>query len=147
MICVSVTNAQRRERCPAALIMRSVRAVLRGEGYRAAEISVVCVNDGMSRRINRRFLRHDFATDVISFPLGEGDAVEGELYVNLDRARVQAHEYGVSRPCELARLVVHGVLHVVGYDDHAPQDRERMRKREDVYLARLFRGRGCKGNA
>jgi probable rRNA maturation factor len=138
MINVSVTNAQRRERCPASLIARSVRMVLRGEGYRAADISVVCVNDGVSRRINTRFLRHDFATDVISFPLGEGDAVEGELYVNLDRVRVQARRYCVSRSTELVRLVIHGVLHLIGYDDQTARERGRMHEREDVYLARLF---------
>jgi probable rRNA maturation factor len=147
MINVSVTNAQRRERCPASLIARSVRTVLRGEGYRTADISVVCVNDGVSRRINSRFLRHDFATDVISFPLGEGDAVEGELYVNFDRARVQARQYCISRPMEIVRLVIHGVLHLIGYDDQTPRDRESMHQREDVYLALLFRQGAAKGTA
>jgi rRNA maturation RNase YbeY len=97
--------------------------------------------------MNRRFLGHAYATDVISFPLGEGDAVEGELYVNLDRARVQARHYGVTRTHELVRLVVHGTLHLTGYDDRLPEDRRRMRQREDFYLARLFRAAGRRGIA
>jgi len=121
--------------------------VLRGEGVGAGEISVVCVSDGVSRRMNRRFLRHDHATDVISFPLGEGDTIEGELYVNLDRARVQARQYGVTRTHELARLVVHGTLHLTGYDDGTTNDRERMRLREDEVLTRLLRASGRRGNA
>lgn len=121
--------------------------VLRDEGYRAGEISVVCVSDGVSRRMNRRFLGHDYATDVISFPLGEGDTIEGELYVNLDRARVQARQYGVTATHELARLVVHGVLHLTGYDDRTVDDRKRMRFREDGILTRLFRAPGRKGIA
>jgi probable rRNA maturation factor len=144
---VSVTNAHHRARCPASLIARCVRAVLRGEGYRSGELSVVCVNDAISRRVNRRFLRHDYATDVISFPLGEGDAVEGEVYVNIDRARVQASEYGVSRSNEVSRLVIHGVLHLVGFDDRTSRQRTAMRAREDAYLARLGRNRGSKGIA
>jgi rRNA maturation RNase YbeY len=97
--------------------------------------------------MNRRFLGHAYATDVISFPLGEGDAIEGELYVNLDRARVQARQYGVTRTHELVRLVVHGTLHLTGYDDRLPKDRMRMRQREDFYLARLFPAAGRKGIA
>jgi rRNA maturation RNase YbeY len=95
--------------------------------------------------MNRTYLRHDYATDVISFPLGEGDAVEGELYVNLDRARVQARRYGVSPTRELMRLVIHGTLHLVGFDDGREEERERMRMREDQYLARLFRRPARKG--
>jgi probable rRNA maturation factor len=147
MISVDVTNAQRRERCPVAHIARSVRMVLRGEGYPDAAISVVCVNDATSRRINRRFLQHDYATDVICFPLGERDALEGELYINLDRARVQARAYGVTRTHELTRLVVHGVLHLTGWDDRTDRQRARMHTREDGYLARLFRSRDRKGIA
>ncbi len=121
--------------------------VARGEGCGAGEIGVICVGDGLSRRMNRRFLGHEYATDVISFPLGEGDAVEGELYVNLDRARVQARQYGVTRTHELVRLVVHGTLHLTGYDDRLPEDRKRMREREDFYLARMFRAAGRRGIA
>jgi probable rRNA maturation factor len=140
MIEVRVANAHSGAQCPGALVVRCVRAVMRGEACRKGEISVVCVSDSVSRRMNRRYLGHDYATDVLSFPLGEGDAVEGEIYVNLDRARVQARRFAVSRTQELARLVVHGTLHLLGYDDGVPRDRERMRAREDHYLARLARG-------
>jgi rRNA maturation RNase YbeY len=121
------------------LIVRCVRMVLRGEGCREGEVSVVCISDGVSRRLNRRYLRHDYATDVLCFPLGEGRIIEGEIYVNLDRARVQARRYAVSRVHELARLVVHGTLHLLGYDDRVTVQQQRMRRQEDRYLARLVR--------
>ena len=130
-----------------SLIVRCVRMVMRGEGCREGEISVVCISDGVSRRLNRRYLQHDYATDVLCFPLGEGNAIEGEIYVNLDRARVQARRYAVSRTHELARLVVHGILHMLGYDDRVPADQRRMRRREDRYLARLVRATERKGTA
>ncbi len=145
MIGVSVTNTHRREHCSPARVRHGVRLVLLGEGHRNGSISVVCISDGVSRRMNRTYLRHDYATDVISFSLGEGDVVEGELYVNLDRARVQARRYGVSPARELMRLVIHGTLHLVGFDDGCEDERERMRMREDKYLARLFRQSARKG--
>lgn len=120
---------------------------MQGEGYRHGTIGVVCVSDGVLRRMNRRYLRHDCTTDVLSFPLGEGDAVEGELYVSLDRARVQARRFGVSPSHELVRLVVHGTLHLIGYDDGTAADRARMRKREDHILVRMFGASGRKGIA
>jgi probable rRNA maturation factor len=147
MISVSVANIHRREPCPRLLVARGVRKVLRDGGLKAGKISVVCVSDSVSRRMNRRYLRHDYATDVISFPLGEGDVIEGELYVNLDRVRVQARRYGVSRAHELARLVIHGTLHLMGYDDRTANGRKRMRVREDDVLTQLFRAPERKGIA
>jgi len=147
MISVRVTNTHRRKRCSIPLIARCVRVVMQGEACRKGDVSVVCISDGVSRRLNRRFLRHDYATDVMCFPLGEGDAVEGELYVNLDRARVQARRFAVSPTHELARLVVHGTLHLLGYDDLAPATQLRMRRREDHYVLRIMRTRGRKGSA
>jgi probable rRNA maturation factor len=147
MISVGVANTHRRERCPSSLLVRCVRAVMQGEAHRNGEVSVVCISDGVSRRMNRRFLHHDYATDVICFPLGEGDAIEGELYVNLDRARVQARRFAVTPTHELARLVVHGTLHLLGYDDLTPADRLQMQRREDHYLMRIMRPRRRKGSA
>jgi rRNA maturation RNase YbeY len=86
------------------------------------------------RQINKRFLNHDDVTDVIAFPLEDGMGMDGEIYVNLDRAKSQAQEYRVSQLEETRRLLIHGVLHLLGYDDGTKKDRERMRKKEDVYL-------------
>jgi rRNA maturation RNase YbeY len=90
--------------------------------------------------MNRRFLGHDYTTDVICFRLGTPGRLEGEVYVNLDRAHVQAGEYGVTHGHEAARLVIHGTLHLAGYDDRTPAKARRMRRREDQILARLFPG-------
>jgi probable rRNA maturation factor len=84
--------------------------------------------------MNRKFLHHDYVTDVLSFPLGAREALEGEVYVNLDRARQQAVEYGVTFTSETGRLVIHGVLHLLGYDDTTSGPRRRMKKKEDRYV-------------
>jgi rRNA maturation RNase YbeY len=73
----------------------------------------------------------------MSFSMGEGARLEGEVYVNVDRARTQARRYGVSTANEVVRLVVHGTLHLAGYDDRRVRDREQMRAREDFYTERF----------
>ena len=110
-----------------------------GEGWKAkGSCNVVLVGDGAIRDLNRRFLKRDHPTDVLAFPLGDGgEGIWGEVYVSEDRAREQAARYGVSFREELARLVVHGVLHLMGYDDKDEGSRKVMREREDHYLVLL----------
>ncbi len=134
---VTVFNAHRRYRIRKNLIAKSVRTVLNAEHRRQAAISVVLIDGGYCRRINKTFLGHDRGTDVISFPMESGAVLEGEVYVNLDRARVQAHEYGVPFMNEVTRLVVHGVLHLIGYDDGDAVKKKRMRAREDALVKAL----------
>ena len=141
MITVQVVNAHGSRRMPRALLVDAVRTTLEGEGVRTATISIVGVNDRRCRRLNRTFLGHDYVTDVISFPLEEVPLLEGEIYINLDRARVQAGEYSVSTRHELARLAIHGTLHLTGYDDRTRAQAARMHGREDAVLTRMQRRR------
>lgn len=122
-------------------IHRIGKAVLRGEGWKGkGNLSIILVDDKKIRELNRRFLQSDRPTDVMAFPLEDEDTgVWGEVYVNGDLAREQASIYGVSFEEELARLIVHGVLHLLGYDDGDENSREEMREREDHYLARVVR--------
>jgi len=93
--------------------------------------------------MNRRFLDHDYVTDVISFPLGEEHepGAQAEIYVNLDRAKSQAREYRVSFADETRRLLIHGTLHLMGYSDDTPRQKARMTRREDFHLSRLTRSK------
>ena len=141
MITVQVVNAHGSRRMPRALLVDAVRTALEGEGVRTATISIVGVNDRRCRRLNRTFLGHDYVTDVISFPLEEVPLLEGEIYINLDRARVQAGEYRVSTRHELARLAIHGTLHLTGHDDRTRAQAARMHGREDAVLTRMQRRR------
>jgi probable rRNA maturation factor len=111
--------------------------VLRNEGFARGEVSVVFTDDRLSRRINRRYLAHDRPTDVISFPLGTDEFIEGELYVNIDKAARQARTWKVSTRNELVRLVVHGTLHLTGYDDRTARAAKRMKTVEDAYVQLL----------
>jgi probable rRNA maturation factor len=116
-----------------------VRASLAQEGRRAGEIAVVLADDGRLRDLNRRWRGIDRATDVLSFSYGAGGSaaapvVHGDLVVSLDRVRDQARRFRVSEGRELARVVIHGALHLAGLDHRGAAERRRMRAREDRAL-------------
>ena len=147
MIAVAVYVTHRRRRLDRVRTVRAVRSALRAERVKTGQVTVIGISDPVCRRMNRRFLGHDYTTDVISFPLGRAGKLEGEVYVNLDRAHVQARVYGVTPGREAARLVIHGTLHLAGYDDRTPAKARRMRRREDQILARVFPGRSRTGKS
>jgi probable rRNA maturation factor len=131
---VEVTTRHACLRFPHRETFRVVSRVLRVEARRRLNVSVVFVNSPYIKYINKKFLNHNFVTDVIAFPLEDGIGLDGEIYVNLDRARSQARDYGVSFSDETRRLLIHGTLHLLGYDDTTPSHRRRMRQREEFYL-------------
>jgi len=141
MIEVSVANVHPRLRVPSAAIIRGVRSVLAGVHIRRAAVSVLLIDRHRCRRLNSRFLGHHYETDVLSFPLEQGELLEAEVYVNLDRARTQATRYGVTFRNEVLRLAIHGTLHLAGFDDSSAGEARIMREREGRYLSLAARDR------
>ena len=126
-------------RCPAtrpdrAALARIIRGVLRMEGRSGVDITLVLGRDVLLRELNHRFRHIGRTTDVLSFEPQAGvdadDSMPGEIYVSMDRVVVQARRYRHTAHRELARLVIHGTLHVLGHDHHREPWRSRMRKRE-----------------
>ena len=127
----------------AARVAEIARGVLRAERVRAAMLSIAFVTDREIARLNRAHLGHRGPTDVISFgfaPAGPGGPVVGDVYIAPGVARANARAHGVGVREELARLVVHGTLHVLGYDHPGDEDRvgSAMWRRQETLLARLF---------
>jgi len=116
-----------------------VRAVLDGEGVADAEISLAFVDSPTIHTLNKRYLDHDEPTDVLTFPLSEPNAkrLAGELVIGAEVAHAQAEERGHDVQDELALYVVHGLLHLCGYDDKDDAAEREMRQRERHYLAAL----------
>jgi probable rRNA maturation factor len=131
---VRVINAHPRKRVRKGDVDSLARRVIRGERKKVRELSVVFVNDRTITRLNRQFLLHNHATDVICFPLQEEPELEGEVYVNLDQAARQARYYGVGTREEIRRLIIHGILHLVGHDDKTRKKKQRMHEIENKYL-------------
>jgi len=110
---------------------------------RKGTLVTVLVDNERIQELNARFLGRNRPTDVIAFPLeADRDDIWGEIYVSEDQAKEQASEYGVSFEEELVRIVIHGILHLLGYDDGDRQSRGKMMEREDHYLKRFFREHG-----
>lgn len=99
-----------------ATLEEACRWVLASEQARDGEVSIAIVSDDTISALNEQYLSHTGPTDVISFPLEDPVRLVGDIYIGLDQARRQADEVGVAHDQELARLVIHGTLHVLGWD-------------------------------
>jgi probable rRNA maturation factor len=123
---------------PSAEVRRIVRAVLAGENLSGRSVSVVLTGDAGIQELNARFLGHERPTDVIAFPMDDPDLL-GEIYVSEERAREQSAQFGVTFDQEMARLVIHGVLHLAGFNDTTRFQKQKMTTLEEKYLVDL----GC----
>lgn len=138
MMRVQVFNAHTRYRLHRKKVARYVSRVLKEKRKTSGTISVILIGSRYCRILNRDFLGHDYVTDVISFNLSEGKRLEGEIYINLDQAKKQASDYSVPFYNEVARLAIHGALHLIGFDDATRAGREKMRREEAKQLKYWF---------
>lgn len=124
------------------MLRRLIEHVLAEEGFAVRYLGVILTDHATVLELNRTYLEHDYLTDVLSFSLSDeaspGRAVDGEVYVDLDTATERHDEFGASFEAEAARYVVHGLLHLLGYDDATPEERSAMQELEDRYLASVL---------
>lgn len=99
------------------------------------EVNFIFCSDERLREINVEYLEHDYYTDVITFPYAD-NAVYGDIFISADRVRENAANAGVPFETELCRVMAHGVLHLAGYGDKTPAEKEKMTAREDFHLKR-----------
>lgn len=105
-------------------------------------VEVVFVDETEIVRINKEFLNRDYVTDIISFRYDEIDTnqeIEGTLYCCAQRIQEQSVEFGESAQNEFLRIITHGLLHLVGFDDQSPEEKKEMTRLEDFFLKKLGR--------
>lgn len=112
-----------------------LRLVAESEIKRIGSISVIFCSDNYILDVNQKYLQHDYFTDIITFDYCEGDRLSGDLFISVDSVRENSLEYGTEFKDELNRVIVHGLLHLIGYDDHTEKETALMRKKEDYYLS------------
>lgn len=120
-------------------LRRWLKRVAREHGLEVHELAFVLMTDAELLEYNQRYLDHDTLTDVITFDGQTGTGVSGDVLMSYDRIRENAREYGTSAQRELHRVMVHGVLHLLGQRDKTEAQRRAMRDEEDRWLAVLDR--------
>ena len=113
---------------------RWLKEVAEREGRKIGDINIIFCSDNYLLEVNKKYLGHDYYTDIITFDYCEKDILSGDLFISVDCVRDNASFYGTEFSNELNRVMVHGVLHLIGYDDHTDEDIAVMRSKENTYL-------------
>lgn len=117
-----------------AIIKKWIKGVVEASGKKVGDVNIIFCNDPSILEINQQFLGHDYYTDIITFDYCEGNIVSGELYISVDTVEANAQEYNETFRNEMHRVIIHGILHLLGYDDHSEEDIAQMREQEDLAL-------------
>lgn len=112
-----------------------IQSVAQEEGYHVGEVNIIFCSDEYLYAMNQRFLQHDTYTDIITFDHSdEPHELSGELYISIDRIRDNAQQREIGFETELYRVIVHGILHLIGYNDKTDTEKEDMRSKEEQCL-------------
>lgn len=113
-----------------------IKSTIRKEKHKLKELNFIFCTDGELYEINVQYLRHKTFTDIITFDNSEEKGlIEGDIYISIDRVKENATSLGNPFRAELNRVIIHGVLHLLGYKDKSPAHKKEMRKKEDAYLS------------
>jgi len=114
-----------------------IKQVISIEEKRVGDISFIFCSDEYLLDVNRKYLNHDYFTDIITFDDVEGNLINGDIFISVDRVKENSIEFETSFDNEIHRILIHGVLHLLGYKDKVKKDKHLMTEKEDLYL-KLF---------
>ena len=112
-----------------------IKKVVRSESSEVGDLNYIFCSDNYLLGVNQQYLNHDTYTDIITFGLSDGATIEGDIYISIPRVRENARLQKVSFHDELDRVIIHGILHLLGYSDKTPRKKALMRKKEDACLS------------
>ena len=118
-------------------VRKLIEKVIRSENKIPGDLSFIITSDKNILEINREFLEHDYFTDVIAFSDNDNNIIHGEIYISIDTVERNSINYKVSLRNELIRVMLHGTLHLCGYEDETVKKKEIMREKEERWLKKL----------
>lgn len=114
-----------------------IESTILGEEKTLGEISYIFCDDDYILNINQQYLQHDYYTDIITFDYTEGNTISGDVFISLDTVSSNAKKFDVDFDEELKRVMIHGVLHLIGYKDKSEEEAKQMREKENYYLEKF----------
>ena len=116
------------------LLKRKIVDLIVNESKKVGELSVIFCSDNYLLNVNRKYLKHDYYTDIVTFDYSEEEVCSGDLFISLDRVKENAHNFKCEFLQEVYRVVFHGILHLWGYNDKLEDEKKQIRAKEDYYL-------------
>jgi rRNA maturation RNase YbeY len=116
-------------------IRRWLNDCAKAENHKINQLNYIFCSDNYLLEINKKYLNHDFYTDVVSFDYSENDQVSGDIYISYPRVKENARDFSIPIKEELQRVMIHGLLHLLGYADKSTSQKVTMKSKEDFYLS------------
>jgi len=117
------------------LTIKWIKAVVKAENFGTGEINIVFCDDEYLSRLNFIYLKHNTLTDILSFPYSDvKEIIQGDIFISIERVRENAINFKVKFEDELRRVIIHGILHFLGYRDSTKKEKDEMRQKESVCL-------------
>lgn len=117
-------------------LVRWLEDLADNESKTIIQVSYIFCSDEYLLQINKEYLNHDYYTDIITFPYKQNNDIESDIFISVDRVRDNAASYKTTFDQELLRVIVHGLLHMVGYGDKTEDDQKKMTEMENLYISR-----------
>ncbi|MFV0378673.1 MAG: rRNA maturation RNase YbeY [Mangrovibacterium sp.] len=117
------------------LVKNWIKSVIASEGKQLGDVNYIFCSDEYLLQVNKQYLNHDYYTDIITFDYVKEGLISGDIFVSVDRIEENGKQYGSGFDAELSRILVHGILHLIGFGDKTPQEKKIMTGKEDQYLA------------
>ena len=111
-----------------------IKETILSEGKRVGDISFIFCSDKYLLEVNKTYLDHDYFTDIITFDYVEGTLINGDIFISVDRVRENSTEFKTTFEDELNRILIHGILHLLGYKDKKKSDKFLMTEKEDYFI-------------
>lgn len=119
------------------IIKKYIKKLIINETMKMGEISIIFCSDNYLLKINKKYLKHDYYTDIVTFDYVDKENISGDLFISVERIIENAKKFNTEFNKELLRVITHGILHLIGYNDKTKKEQTIMREKENQYLSEV----------